>query len=580
VEGSHRRLAAILAADMVGFSRLVGADEEGTLVRQKALHAELFDPSIREHHGRVVKSTGDGFLALFGSAVDAVRCALRIQSAIGDGKLAAALDEPAIVYRMGINVGDIVIDGDDIFGDGVNIAARLEGLADPGGICISRGVLDHVRGKVEAQFEDLGRRQLKNISEPVQIFRIRSGAYAVQKDAVEANYPTIAVLPIANISGNPDLDAFAAGLTEDLSTALARIPELVTTPRKSTEEFRGKSVDVRQVARQLGVGNIIEGTVQGSAKRLRVTIQLIDGIAGTYLWAGRYDSEVDDLLALQDDIVRKVLIEVRVKLTSGDHARLDSSGTRNLDAWLLNSQGFEEWSRFTREGNARAIELFESAHSADPNWARPLGGLAAAHREAALRGWGHSREHDLALAVGFAKRAKELGPDDPIGFVWLGYCLMTMGKIEEGIALFERALEIAPNDVFTLSHSAWNLARVGQEQRGLTLFERAKRLRPIPPSTMIANMGLVYHLVGQHEAAIRAMKECMSRSALLDAHVRLAAIYVDLGRMDEARTEITHVLSREPAATIKEYTETLPFRDETRRDWYEGLLRVAGLRND
>ena len=399
------------------------------------------------------------------------------------------------------------------------------------------------------------------------------------REAAEAapKYPTIAVLPIANISGSPDLDAFAAGLTEDMASALARIPELVVTPRKSTEEFRGKSVDVRQMARHLGVGNILEGHIQGSTKRVRVAIQLIDGVAGTYLWAGRYDSEVDDILALQDDIVRKVLIEVRVKLTSGDHARLDSSGTRDLDAWLLNSQGFEEWSKFTRESNVRAIELFEAAHLAGPNWARPLGGLAAAYREAALRGWGQSREHDLARAVGFAERATELGPNDPIGFVWLGNALMATGDLKESNALFERALEIAPNDVFTLSHSAWHLAGLGQELRGLTLFSRAKKLRPLPPSTMIANMGLVHHLVGQHEEAIQAMKECLSRSPLLDAHVRLAAIYVDLGRMEEARAEIAHVLSREPNAIIKEYTESLPFCDEERRDWYDGLLRAAEL---
>jgi adenylate cyclase len=565
---------------MAGFSRLIGKDEEGTLARQKALRLELFDPAIREHHGRVVKSTGDGLLAEFGSAVDAVSCAVRIQSAIRDGEVAAASGEPAIAYRIGINVGDIVIDGDDIFGDGVNVAARLESIAEPGGICISRGVFDHVRGKVDALFDDLGERELKNIAEPVQIFQLRSGGeQAIQKAPREVSpkYPSIAVLPIANISGSPDLDPFAAGLTEDLTAALARIPELVVTPGRLTEEFRGKTVDVRKAARQLSVDNILEGSIQRSAERLRVTIQLIDGTAGNYLWAARYDNEAKDILALQDDIVRKALIEVRVKLTSGDLARLDGSGTRNLDAWLLYGQATEEWAKFTREGNFRATELFRAAHQGDPEWPSPLGGLAAAYREAAIRGWSNSPQQDLAKATAFAERATKLGPNDPFGYVHLGYCRLTNGDIEAGIALMERALEIAPNDMSTLAHLAWNLPRVSQETRALALFTRARKLRPIPSSIMIANMGFVHHLLGQHEQAIEAMHECMSRSPLADAHIRLAAIYADLGRLEEARAEIAHVLAREPDATITEYTGNLPLPNDARREWYAGLLHNAGL---
>jgi adenylate cyclase len=580
VGGSQRRLAAILAADMAGFSRLIGRDEEGTLARQKALRHELFDPAIREHHGRVVKSTGDGLLAEFGSAVDAVRCAVRIQSAIRDGEVAAAAGEPAIAYRMGINVGDIVIDGDDIFGDGVNIAARLESLADPGGICISRGVFDHVRGKVDALFDDLGERELKNIAQPVQVFQLRSGGeQPLQKERREPSprYPSIAVLPIANISGSSDLDPFAAGLTEDLTAALARIPELLVTPSGLAEEYRGKAVDVRQAARRLGVDNILQGSIQGSAKRLRVTVQLIDGAAGNYLWAGRYENQVEDILALQDEIVRKALIEVRVKLTSGDLARLSGSGTRNLDAWLLYGQATEEWAKFTRESNFRATELFHAAHQGDPEWPRPLGGLAAAYREAAIRGWTNSPQQDLAKATAFAERATELGPNDPFGYVHLGYCRLTNGATEAGIALMERALDIAPNDISTLSNLAWNLPRVGQETRALALFARARKLRPIPSNTMNANMGFVHHLMGQHEQAIQAMNECLSRAPLADAHIRLAAIYADLGRMDEARAEIAHVLAREPDATIKEYTGNLPLPNDARREWYAGLLRTAGL---
>ena len=579
MEGSQRRLAAILVADMVGFSRLIGADEEGTLARQKALRGELVDPTIRNHHGRVVKSTGDGFLAEFGSAVDAVRCALRIQSAMQDGQIAAA-GEPPIVYRIGINVGDIVIDGDDIFGDGVNIAARLENLADPGGICVSRGVVDHIRGKVDAEFEDLGNRALKNIAEPMQVFRLRiDRPSAGPKPPVESQsiYPSIAVLPIANISGNAELDAFAIGLSEDLVAALAKIPELSVAPRNSSEAFRGRTIDARRAAIELGVRHVLEGRVQGSARRTRITLQMIEGATGTHLWSERFDSEAEDLLALQDEIVRRVVIEVRVKLTTGDYARTDSGGTRDLNALLWYGEGFDEWSKFTRDGNFRARELFRRAHEADPRWAKPLAALSATYREFAIRKWSTSPDKDFGQALELAERAVDLDPNDPTGYIHLGYARIEAGRTKEGVALLEKAVELSPNDYYSLANLALNLPRVGQVTRALSLFARARKLRPVTSGPNLANEAFVLHLAGMHQRAVELLTESLSRADLPDARVRLAAVYTELGRLAEARAEISHLLACEPDATIREYTGNLPFPNRERLEWYAGLLGAAGL---
>ena len=582
MEGSQRRLAAILAADMVGFSRLIEVDEEGTLARQKALRRETIDPAVLEHRGRVFKSTGDGFLVAFSSAVDAVRCALRIQSEISAAQNAAS-DNPPITYRIGINVGDVIADGDDLLGDGVNLAARLEGEADPGGICVSRGVYDHVRGKVEAEFEDLGARALKNIAEPVQVFRLRIEGGRIVQEQVLARVPTkpsIAILPIANISGSLDLDPFATGLTEGLVVALARMPELLVVPHGSTGTSSGKAAGDARAARQRAAINVLKGSVQGTLGKFRVILQLIDGISGNYLWSETYDSQGQDMLALQDDIVRKMLTEVRVNITVGDRARLDEGGTRDLNALLSYVQARGEWAKFSRDSNFRARSLFQKVHDAEPNWGAPLAYIAATYREAATRGWSALPESDFAKAEEFAERAITLDPNDPIVCMHLGTLRLATGRTDEGIALCEKAVELAPNEFGSLGTLAWNLPRVGQITRALVLFTRARKVRPAASGPTLANEGFVAHLAGQRDRAVEVLKECTARFDLPDARVRLAGLYVDLGRLDEARAEIARLLAHEPDATIKEYTGNLPFSDEAKRDWYVGLLRAAGLPNE
>jgi adenylate cyclase len=407
-EREERRLAAILAADMVGYSRLMEADERGTIARQKAHREELIDPTIAEHDGRIVKTTGDGLLVEFGSVVDAVACAVAIQRAMAarEGEVA---EKRRIRYRVGINLGDIVIDGDDIHGDGVNVAARLESLAEPGGICIPRKVLDEVRTKLDVGYKYIGLKKVKNIQAPLPVYRVllepatagkvigetlafrargRWAAVAAtvvlaiavgglwwwpkapflaltesgRTELARPDKASLALLPLENISGDPDQDVFVKGLTEDLNAALSRVPSLLVISQNSMARYRGKTVDARQVAGELGVDQVLVGSVQRSADQLRVSVQLIDGETGVGIWSRRYDRQFEDLFALQDEIVRDVLIELQVTLTVGDAARVLARGTDNLEAWLLNIQAIDLAFKFEPESNRTARELFSSRH--------------------------------------------------------------------------------------------------------------------------------------------------------------------------------------------------------------------------
>ncbi len=620
----ERRLAAILTTDMVGYSRLIEADEEGTLARQKAHRKELIDPKIAEYHGRIVKSTGDGLLAEFSSIVDAVRCAVTIQMAMS-AREADMPEDKRIAYRVGINLGDIVIDGDDIYGDGVNIAARLEALAEPGGICVSQTALSHVKGKVNSDFEDLGAQKLKNMVEPVQVYRVLMQPEAAATDSAEPvakpklwrwaaiaaavgvvvvaagvlfwlprvveeepasveptllTHPakaSIAVLPLDNLSDDPSQEYFAAGLTEDLTTALSRVPELFVIARNSTETYKGKSVDVRQVAKDLGVRHVLKGSVQKSGDRLRVTAQLIDGTSGAHLWSERYDREIKDLFVLQDEIVKQVLVALQVKLTEGDAARIGSRGTKNLEAWILSVQASTEGFKFTPEGNNNARQLYQAAHEADPNWANPLAGLAWTYREALRRGWSTSKEDDRRRGIELAKEAISMDPDDPFGYMQLGNLYIERGDVNEGIVLREKAVEIAPNDFYALVGLAWQLSLIGQEKRALELYQRCKRVSPLFPYWLLAAEGFALHLDGQHERAIEVFKQSLARSARGDVHGRLAVVYADLGRMDEAREQIKIVLEKNPNAKVRDFLRILNFQDPKRTEWYASLLKASGL---
>ncbi len=373
-ERVQRRLAAILAADVVGYSRLMEADEAGTRAHLRSLHSELIDPRIAADGGRIVKTTGDGILVEFGSAVDAVQNALAIQSAMA-GRNAELPEEQRLVFRVGINLGDVIIEEDDIHGDGVNVAARLEGLCEPGEVYVSGTVHDHVEGKLAAAFDDLGEQTLKNISKPIRVFRVSAGPGEVAVALDESvggpslpDKPSIAVLPFDNMSGDAEQEYFADGLAEDVITALSKISKLAVIARNSTFAYKGAATDVRRIAENLGVRYVLEGSVRSGGKRLRISAQLIDATDGRHIWAERYDRVAEDLFDIQDEITKEIVTALRVQLSDGEEAHVWNRGTRNVDAWRCATEATELCVRFTPVHIARARELAEHAIDLDPDY--------------------------------------------------------------------------------------------------------------------------------------------------------------------------------------------------------------------
>ena len=376
----ERRLAAILSSDVVGYSRLMAADEVGTLASLKAHLAELVSPDVAANHGRIVKLMGDGALVEYSSVVDAVRSAVEVQEAMVE-RNAGIPDGVQIRYRKGINLGDIMVDGDDIFGDGVNIAARLQEIAEPGGLSLSDGAYNQVRGKLDLAFDDMGEQTLKNIPEPQRVWRVRLGGAGAAPDVSQlpvgaGDKPSIAVLPFQNMSADPEQEFFADGMTEDIITALSKIPALFVIARNSTFVYKGKAVNIPQVGRELGVRYVLEGSVRRAGQRLRITAQLIDAKDGSHLWAERYDRQAEDIFDVQDDISRNVTTALQVTLTWGETSRLWQDGTRNFEAWQCMSQAWDQWYQQNRLGAFEARRLAERAVELDPDYAAAWGLIA------------------------------------------------------------------------------------------------------------------------------------------------------------------------------------------------------------
>ena len=413
-ERLQRRLAAILSADVVGYSRLMGIDEAGTLARLKALRRDLIDPNIAAHSGRIVKLMGDGVLVEFGSAVDAVACAIEIQKHVREHDAGRSEANP-IQFRVGINVGDIIIEGDDIFGDGVNIAARIESVAAPGGISLSEDAWRQVQGKVAANFVDSGEQSLKNIARPVRVYRVELGGEGTTPPTAPASAlpdkPSIAVLPFTNMSGDAEQDYFCDGLVEDIITTLSKLAGLRVIARNSSFVYKGRSVDVREAAKQLGVRYVLEGSVRKSGNRIRITAQLIDAKDGTHLWAERYDRAIDDIFAIQDEITLVLATEMQVKLTEGEQARLRYTTTHNVEAWTYWAQGMSHYRQaVTKEKMGPARLYWEKALALDPNSASLNAMLGFMHCLDARFGWWDDRETAIAKATAYADRALEIDP--------------------------------------------------------------------------------------------------------------------------------------------------------------------------
>ncbi len=622
----ERRLAAIFVGDVVGYSRLMGEDEARTLAALKAHRSEFIDPIVTEHRGRIVKLMGDGVLIEFASVVDALECAVAVQRGM-TGRNAEVPEDRHIVFRIGLNLGDIIIDGDDIYGNGVNVAARLEALAEPGGICISGRVLDQVEKNVNVGFAFLGPQTVKNIDRPVNAYKVlldpeAAGtivnapkakaparpwlAAAVVALVVAAggtglwyhqtrpdfepasvakmahplpDKPSIAVLPFDNLSGDKEQDPIADGLTEAIITALSRTPDLFVIARNSTFTYKGKPVKVQQVAEDLGVRYVLEGSVQRSGDRLRVTAQLIDALNGSHLWANRYDRPAENFFALQDEITREVLIELQVKLTFGEHARESRRETKSLEAWILRNQAYAQASKYSREGMLKARDLYEQAVKADPEFARAWAGIAWTYWfEARMGGWQLSRDEALNKATEFAKRAMEIDPQSPAGYLTTASVSLMKNEHDRAVALAEQAVDLAPNDFQANAALGWQLVWAGEVKRGLEMFARAKRLSPRFPAWILGMEGLAQHMLGRHEDAIVSLNEGIRRlPGGPHARPRLIAVYADLDRLEEAKVAAAELLELNPDFSVKNYVKAQPFKAPERKEWMRDLLLKAGL---
>jgi adenylate cyclase len=584
---ASRRLAAILAADVAGYSRLMGADEEGTLERLKAIRSELSDPKIEAHHGRIVKTTGDGLLVEFASVVDAVRCAVEVQQ----GMASRNTDVPAdrrIELRIGINLGDIISDDNDIYGDGVNVAARLEALAEPGGICVSRVVRDQVRDKLDFGFDDRGEQQVKNIARPIRVFDVRIAAATVTPATVAdpparaslplPDKPSIAVLPFQNMSGDPDQEYFADGMVEDIITGLSRIKWLFVIARNSTFVYKGKPIDVKQVGRELGVRYVLEGSVRKAGRQVRVTGQLIDTADATHVWAERYDRALDDIFALQDELTISVIGAIEPNLRQAEVERAKRKRPDSLDAYDLYLRAHADAFTAMPEAADKALPLLERAIAIEPDYAAAHAAIALCLHARYYRGGLH--EEVRRAAVHHARAAIAAGGDDATALA-VGAFVIGSDERDYSTAFnaFDRALALSPSSALALSFASIIGSWVGDDATAVEQARQALRLSPFDSLNHIPYLALAYaHLfAGRFEEAVLAASRSMQANPQFSPPcvVRIAAL-ASLRRNDEARASVQRLFELEPDFTISATVAT-NFTGPERLAMFAEALRQAGL---
>ena len=561
-ERIERRLAAILAADVAGYSRLMGADEEGTLAALKAIRRDLIDPRITEHRGRIVKTTGDGLLVEFASVVDAVRCAVDVQREMAERNTRVPA-ETCIQFRVGINLGDIIIDGDDIFGDGVNVAARLEALAEPGGICVNRVVRDQVRDKLAFAFEDMGEQQVKNITRPVRAFRVVAesrplpGPSAPPPALALPDKPSIAVLPFANMSGDAEQEYFSDGLTEDLITALTHWRTFPVIARNSCFAYKDRAVDTKQVARELGAGYVLEGSVRKGGARVRITAQLIDAQHGHHLWAERYDRELDDIFAVQDDIVRRIAAVVAPELDKAELQRSTRKQPEDLAAWDLCLRGKQLLRGTSHEANVNARDLFLQAISVSPDYSDAYAGLAQSLTQDIIIGATDDRVSMATQAVEAATNAVRCEESSSWAHLELSTAYQLLNRIDDALAEAQIAVKLNPYDAFAL-HALGNKSDLAGDTGGIGLMETAQKLNPEDAQrhTHLTFLARAYVSAGDCGAAIeRARQAIRRRPDYAAAHYVLGIALGQARRLDDAR------------GSLKTCDELSPGFVDSRRDW-------------
>jgi adenylate cyclase len=579
-ERLERRLAAILAADVVGYSRLMAADEEGTLARLNAHRRELLEPKIAQHHGRIVKRMGDGILSEFGSAVDAARCAIETQQ--GMAKLNEGVPtEQRIQIRIGIHVGDIIIEEGDIFGDGVNIAARLEGIAEPGGITLSEDAWRQVQGKVTAKCIDSGEQRLKNIPQPVRVYRLEFAGERPAALGVTSvpEKPSIAVLAFTNMSGDPEQEYFSDGISEDIITDLSKFSNLDVIARNSSFTYKGKPVDVKQIGRELAVRYVLEGSVRRAGNRIRVTGQLIDSLSGTHIWADRFDRDLTDIFAVQDELTREIIGALRLKLTDSEKARVGSGGTQNVEAHDLFLKGRELLFANKRDRNTfeQCIECFRGALELDSNYAAAYAGLGMAHVHDFQNRWSESAETSLDKAESLVNESIAKDDNDPFAH-YVASVVYTWKRDHEWAAReVDRALALNPN--FALANNARAFVHIyaGEPLRALPLIEKAIRLDPAQ-QLYRHFLGTAYFVAGNYETAAAVFKDRIAVVPNTDlSRSFLASALGHLGQLDEARRIWDELKEINPRYSYQDHFGRLPFRNSADGEKFTEGLRKAGL---
>jgi adenylate cyclase len=626
-EGFKRKLTAILSADVEGYSRLMGDDEEAT-VRTLTSYREVLTTLIQQHNGKVLDSPGDNLLAEFVSVVDAVQCAVAVQKEI-KSRNDQLPENRRMQFRIGINLGDVIQEDERIYGDGVNIAARLEGLSEPGGICISKTAFDHIESKLPYGYDFMGNQTVKNIAKPVGAYRvlmdrrvtfagksadekpsalrrmpILAGVVAVLALAVGVGIwqfymrrssidpasenkmtfplpdkPSIAVLPFANMSGDPEQEYFSDGLTEEIITALSKVPKLFVIARNSVFTYKGKPVKVNQVAEELGVRYVLEGSIRKAGDQIRITAQLIDALSGHHLWAERYDRNLKEIFAVQDELTKNIITALQVKLTEGEQVRSSAKGTNNLEAYLKYLQSMVTVRQFNIESNALAKQLAQEAIALDPEYAMAYRALSTAHQMDVWLGTSKSPKQSKAKAMELLQKAIELDPTYAEAHGHLGFVFSMMGEHDKAVVKAEQAVALNPNSAYAHMVLGHTLRFAGRHEEAIPEYKKAIRLNPMPPTNYLFGLGMAYSWTGQYEEAIKWCEKAVRQDPdSFLTRLMMTQVYSLSGREEEARAEAAEVLRINPKFSVDKWEKASTVKKKTEKERSMATLRKAGLK--
>jgi len=581
-EKVKRKLTTLLSADVKGYSRLMGEDEEAT-VRTLNAYKEVMTDLIQQHDGRVVDTPGDNVLAEFASVVDGVGCAVQIQKDLKN-RNAELPENRRMEFRIGVNLGDVIEEGNKIFGDGVNIAARLESLSEAGGICISGTAYDQVENKLDLRYDYLGEQSVKNIPRPVRVYRVLMGSEAgppkVNGRLDFPKGPSIAVLPFVNMSGEPEQEYFSDGITEEIITGLSKVPRLIVIARNSSFAYKGKLVKVQEVGQELGVRYVLEGSVRKAGGRVRITAQLVDTTTGHHLWAERYDRDLRDIFALQDEIAVNVMRAMQVELTEGEQAcEWLKHGSSNIEAYEKGMMGMACFRLFSPEGNVRARQIFEECVVIEPKYPGPYVMLGWTHLVDIMNGWSKDYKESVGHALEFAQKAIAIDGSQADAYALLGYVYLFQTQFDRAIEEGERAIALNPNGA---DHHVWLamiLTSAGRPEEAVELVNKAIRLNPFPPNWYFLSLGNAFFAMGRYEEAVGSYKRTFERSPdFLLTKIGLAAAYGALGGEEDARAAAIEVLRINPKFSLERFAEGLLYKDQKDADHYINALRKAGLK--